>query len=123
MEGDRRYCCGRQYVIRSCLPKNGRRPRCAKTQGGILMNSIVLAYSGGLDTSVILKWLVDTYHVPVFAYVANLGQDENLEEIRERAFATGARDVLVEDLVEPFVSEYVFAAVKANAVYEGYYLM
>lgn len=87
------------------------------------MKAIVLAYSGGLDTSVILKWLVENYRVPVFAYVANLGQNEDLDEIKERALATGAKDVIVEDLAEQFVREYVYSAVKANAVYEGYYLM
>lgn len=87
------------------------------------MKSIVLAYSGGLDTSVILAWLKETYKVPVFAYIANVGQNEDVGEIRERALATGAADALVDDLVEEFASEYVFTAVKANAIYEGYYLM
>ncbi|MBI4243479.1 MAG: argininosuccinate synthase [Planctomycetes bacterium] len=87
------------------------------------MKSIVLAYSGGLDTSVILKWLVETYKVPVYAFIANLGQDENLNEIKERALQTGAKEVVAENLTEEFVSNYVFTAIKANAVYEGYYLM
>lgn len=87
------------------------------------MKGIVLAYSGGLDTSVIMKWLVENYKVPVYAYVGNLGQNEDLEEIKERARVTGAKDVIVENLAECFVSDYVYSAIKANAIYEGYYLM
>ncbi|MCC6745801.1 MAG: argininosuccinate synthase, partial [Acidobacteria bacterium] len=67
------------------------------------MNSIVLAYSGGLDTSVILTWLEETYQVPVIAYVGNVGQDEDFEAIREKAYRTGAADVIVDDLRDAFV--------------------
>lgn len=84
---------------------------------------IVLAYSGGLDTSIILKWLKEEYGADVIAYVADLGQGENLDEIREKAIRTGASRVYVEDLKEEFVRDYVFLALKANAVYEGVYLM
>lgn len=87
------------------------------------MNSIVLAYSGGLDTSVILTWLRETYQVPVIAYVGNVGQDEDFEAIREKAYRTGAADVIVDDLRDVFVETYVVAAIKANAVYEGSYLL
>lgn len=87
------------------------------------MNSIVLAYSGGLDTSVILTWLRETYQVPVIAYVGNVGQDEDFEAIREKAYRTGAADVVVDDLRDSFVETYVVAAIKANAVYEGSYLL
>jgi len=87
------------------------------------VNSIVLAYSGGLDTSVILTWLEETYQVPVIAYVGNVGQDEDFEAIREKAYRTGAADVIVDDLRDAFVETYVFAAIKANAVYEGSYLL
>ncbi len=87
------------------------------------MNSIVLAYSGGLDTSVILTWLEETYQVPVIAYVGNVGQDEDFEAIREKAYRTGAADVIVDDLRDAFVETYVVAAIKANAVYEGSYLL
>ena len=87
------------------------------------MNSIVLAYSGGLDTSVILTWLRETYQVPVIAYVGNVGQDEDFEAIREKAYRTGAADVIVDDLRDAFVETYVVAAIKANAVYEGSYLL
>jgi argininosuccinate synthase len=87
------------------------------------VNKICLAYSGGLDTSVILTWLKETYGVPVVAYVGDVGQDEDLDAVRDKAFRTGAADVIVTDLKDEFVSEYVFTALKANAVYEGTYLM
>jgi argininosuccinate synthase len=87
------------------------------------MKKVVLAYSGGLDTSVILKWIQETYACEVIAYVADLGQREDLEGIRARALATGAARVVVEDVRETFVREYVFPALRANAVYEGTYLM
>ncbi len=84
---------------------------------------IVLAYSGGLDTSVILKWLVERYGCPVVAFCADVGQKEDWEEIRRKALACGAEEVVIRDLREEFVSEFVFTALKANAVYEGWYLM
>ncbi len=87
------------------------------------MNKIVLAYSGGLDTSVILTWLKETYSVPVIAWVGDVGQNEDLEAVREKAFKTGADDVVVADLKSEFVSDYVFTAIKGNAVYEGSYLL
>jgi argininosuccinate synthase len=87
------------------------------------MKKVVLAYSGGLDTSVILKWIWETHGCEVIAYVADLGQREDLEEIRTRALETGAGQVVVEDVRESFVEEYVFPALRANAVYEGTYLM
>ncbi|MGW8321632.1 MAG: argininosuccinate synthase [Thermodesulfobacteriota bacterium] len=87
------------------------------------MKKVVLAYSGGLDTSVILKWIKETYGCEVIAYVADLGQKEDLEEVRVRARETGASQVVVEDVREEFVTEYVFPALRANAVYEGTYLM
>ncbi len=84
---------------------------------------IVLAYSGGLDTSVILKWLLEKYRCPVVAFCADVGQEEDWEEVRRRALAVGAEDIVIRDLREEFVSEFVFTALKANAVYEGWYLM
>ncbi|MEW6347665.1 MAG: argininosuccinate synthase [Thermodesulfobacteriota bacterium] len=87
------------------------------------VNKIVLAYSGGLDTSVILKWLVETYECPVAAFCADLGQGEELEPLHEKATATGADSVHIEDLRETFVREYVFPMFRANAVYEGTYLL
>jgi argininosuccinate synthase len=83
---------------------------------------IVLAYSGGLDTSVILKWLARQGY-EVIAYVADVGQDEDFERVHEKALATGASKVYVEDLKEEFVTNYIFPAFKANAIYEGSYLL
>jgi argininosuccinate synthase len=83
---------------------------------------IVLAYSGGLDTSVILKWL-SRQGYEVIAYVADVGQDEDFDRVHEKALATGASKVYVEDLKEEFVTDYIFPAFKANAIYEGSYLL
>lgn len=83
---------------------------------------VVLAYSGGLDTSVILKWLVDGGY-EVVAFVANLGQKEDFEAIRKKALKTGASKVLIKDLREEFIQDFIFPAIRANAVYEGRYLM
>lgn len=83
----------------------------------------VLAYSGGLDTSVILTWLKETYHCDVVAFAADLGQKEELDGLDEKARATGASTVYIEDLREDFVSNYVFPALRANAIYEGTYLL
>jgi argininosuccinate synthase len=87
------------------------------------VNKIVLAYSGGLDTSVILAWLKDTYECPVVAYAADLGQGDEVEGIREKALNTGAEEVIIEDLREEFVRDYVLPALRANAVYESGYLL
>src|ERR1700741_1287594 len=87
------------------------------------INKIVLAYSGGLDTSVMLRWLKDNYKCEVVCYCADVGQGAELTGLEEKAKATGASKLYVEDLREEFVREYVFTAVKANAVYEGIYLM
>jgi argininosuccinate synthase len=86
-------------------------------------NKIVLAYSGGLDTSVILKWLAEKYDAEIIAYVADVGQGEDLDAVREKAIKTGASKVYVENLTEEFVSDFVFPAIKANAIYEGVYLL
>ncbi len=86
-------------------------------------NKIVLAYSGGLDTSVILKWLVNEYDSDVIAYVADIGQKEDLQEAEQKAWETGACAVFIEDLRDEFVRDYVFPAISANAVYEGSYLL
>jgi argininosuccinate synthase len=87
------------------------------------VNKIVLAYSGGLDTSVILTWLKETYNCPVVAYAADVGQGDEVTGIREKAFKTGADDVIIEDLREEFVKDYVWPAIRANAVYESGYLL
>ncbi|EFK06281.1 putative argininosuccinate synthase, partial [delta proteobacterium NaphS2] len=87
------------------------------------IKKIVLAYSGGLDTSVILKWLKETYQCPVVAYAADLGQGEELEGIREKAFATGADEVVIDDLTDVFAKDFVWPALRANAIYETTYLL
>jgi argininosuccinate synthase len=84
---------------------------------------VVLAYSGGLDTSVILRWLIETYRCEVIAYCADLGQGEELIPIRDKAMRTGASGVHIVDLREEFVRDFVFPMLRANAVYEGSYLM
>ncbi len=88
-----------------------------------MTRKIVLAYSGGLDTSVIMKWLKETYKVPVVAFIADIGQGEDISAIARKATKTGADKVHVADLREEFVRDFVFTALKANAVYEGAYLM
>jgi len=87
------------------------------------IKKVVLAYSGGLDTSVILKWLIETYQCEVITFSADIGQDEELDYIEEKAMKTGASKVYVDDLTEIFVSDYVFPAFRANAIYEGSYLL
>ena len=87
------------------------------------MKKIVLAYSGGLDTAVILRWLQETYNAEVVAYTADVGQGEEVEEAREKALSTGAVEAITEDLRDEFVRDFVFPALRANAVYEGYYLL
>ncbi|MCD4716547.1 MAG: argininosuccinate synthase [Desulfobacterales bacterium] len=87
------------------------------------IKKIVLAYSGGLDTSVILTWLKETYKCPVVAYAADLGQGEELGGIEEKAMDTGADEVIVEDLKEEFVKDFVWPALRANAIYESRYLL
>jgi len=87
------------------------------------VNKVVLAYSGGLDTSVILKWLIETYHCEVVAFSADIGQGEELDHLDEKAKQTGATSVYIDDLREEFVKDYVFPAFRANAIYEGQYLL
>jgi len=84
---------------------------------------VVLAYSGGLDTSVILRWLIETYRCDVVAYCADLGQGEELIPIRDKALKTGAVAVHVVDLRETFVRDFIFPMLRANAIYEGAYLL
>lgn len=87
------------------------------------VKKIVLAYSGGLDTSVIIQWLLENYQAEVIAFVADLGQEEDLAKVKKKALSTGAKKAYVEDLREEFVTDYVFPALKANAIYEGTYLL
>ena len=84
---------------------------------------IVLAYSGGLDTSVILKWLQEKYQCPVVTFTADLGQGEELSPVRGKAESLGVKEVFIEDLREDFVKNYVFPMFRANAIYEGTYFL
>ena len=87
------------------------------------IKKIVVAYSGGLDTSVIITWLKETYGAEVIAFTANIGQGEELEPLREKAIRTGASRIYIDDLREEFVRDFVFPLLRANAVYEGRYLL
>lgn len=87
------------------------------------VNKVVLAYSGGLDTSVILKWLQDTYQAEVVTFTADLGQGDELEPARAKAKAAGVKDIYIDDLREEFVRDFVFPMFRANAIYEGEYLL
>jgi argininosuccinate synthase len=87
------------------------------------IEKVVLAYSGGLDTSVILRWIKEEYGAEVVTYTADVGQGEEVDEAKDKALATGAAEAIVDDLRAEFVAEYVFPAIRASAVYEGYYLL
>jgi argininosuccinate synthase len=87
------------------------------------INKIVLAYSGGLDTSVILRWLQDTYRCEVITFTADLGQGEELEPARKKAADAGVKQIFIEDLREEFIRDFVFPMFRANALYEGQYLL
>ena len=87
------------------------------------VNKVVLAYSGGLDTSIILKWLQDTYQCEVVTFTADIGQGEEVEEARAKAEACGASAIYIDDLTEEFVRDFVFPMFRANAIYEGEYLL
>ncbi|MCY4239337.1 MAG: argininosuccinate synthase [Rhodospirillaceae bacterium] len=87
------------------------------------VKKVVLAYSGGLDTSVILRWLKDTYNCEVVTFTANLGQDEELEPARKKAEMLGIKEIYIEDLREEFTRDYVFPMFRSNALYEGTYLL
>jgi len=87
------------------------------------INKVVLAYSGGLDTSIILKWLQDEYHCEVVTFTADIGQGEELEPARAKAEAFGIKEIYIENLREEFVRDYVFPMFRANTIYEGEYLL
>jgi argininosuccinate synthase len=87
------------------------------------VNKVVLAYSGGLDTSVIVKWLIENYGCEVVCFSADLGQGEELDPVRAKAIKTGASKIFIEDLREEFVRDYVYPIFRASAVYEGTYLL
>ena len=84
---------------------------------------VVLAYSGGLDTSIMIRWLIDTYDLDVIAMCANLGQAEELAGLEEKALRTGAIKCFIEDLRDEFVTDYIYPTVQAGAIYERYYLL
>src|SRR3712207_1486277 len=119
-------------TLKSGFPFRGR---CSKSRAPIhsgtlamaekRVNKVVLAYSGGLDTSIILKWLQSTYGCEVVTFTADLGQGEELEPARRKAQLLGIRDenIFIEDLREEFVRDYVFPMFRANALYEGLYLL
>jgi argininosuccinate synthase len=87
------------------------------------VNKVALAYSGGLDTSVILKWLQETYHCEVVTFTADIGQGEELEPARTKAQGLGIREIYIDDLKEEFARDFVFPMFRANAIYEGEYLL
>ncbi len=87
------------------------------------VKKVVLAYSGGLDTSVILKWLEYTYHCEVVTFTADIGQGEEVEPARAKAEAAGVKEIYIDDLQEEFVQDFVFPMLRANAIYEGEYLL
>ena len=87
------------------------------------IKKVVLAYSGGLDTSVILKWLQETYQCEIVTFTADLGQGDELEPAREKAKAAGVKEIFIEDLKEEFVRDFVFPMFRANTIYEGEYLL
>ena len=87
------------------------------------INKAVLAYSGGLDTSIILKWLQDHYGCEVVTFTADIGQGEEVEPARDKAKTLGVKEIYVEDLREEFVRDFVFPMFRANTVYEGEYLL
>ncbi|MBA5248185.1 MAG: argininosuccinate synthase [Gammaproteobacteria bacterium] len=87
------------------------------------MNKVILAYSGGLDTSIIVKWLQDTYQCEVVTFTADIGQGEEVEPARAKAKASGVKEIYIEDLREEFARDFVFPMFRANAIYEGEYLL
>lgn len=87
------------------------------------MEKVVLAYSGGLDTSVIIPWLKETYHVQVIAMAADLGQEEELQGLHKKAIQTGASKLYIEDLREEFITDFIYPTLRAGAIYEGNYLL
>ena len=87
------------------------------------VKKVVLAYSGGLDTSVIVRWLIETYNCEVICFAADVGQKEELSGLKEKAIKTGASKIYIDDLCEEFARDFVFPALRANAIYEGTYLL
>ncbi|NDD06820.1 MAG: argininosuccinate synthase, partial [Proteobacteria bacterium] len=90
---------------------------------GKKVKKIVLAYSGGLDTSVILRWLQENYKAEVIAYTADLGQEIDRKKIIKNAKNLGVKNIIIEDLKDVFVKDYIFPMIRGNALYEGIYLL
>ena len=88
-----------------------------------MKEKVILAYSGGLDTSVIIPWLKENYGCEVIAVVGNVGQKDELEGLKEKALASGASKIYIEDLTKEFVEDYIFPTIQAGAIYEGKYLL
>ena len=88
-----------------------------------MKDKVVLAYSGGLDTSITIQWLMENYDLEVIACCVNVGQDDDFEEIKTKAIKSGASKIYVEDVTEEFITDYLFKGLKANAIYEGKYLL
>jgi argininosuccinate synthase len=109
---------GGSYFTRGLLTREAAFPVTTQT-----IRKLVLAYSGGLDTSVILRWLKDYYDCEIIAYCADVGQGDETEGLEQKALATGASKLYLEDLREEFAREFVFPMMRANAVYESYYLL
>ena len=86
-------------------------------------NKIVLAYSGGLDTSIILKWLQENYNSEIIAYTADIGQEINKSKIIKNAKRLGVKNIIIEDLKNTFVKDYVYPMIRGHALYEGVYLL
>ncbi len=87
------------------------------------INKVVLAYSGGLDTSVMMQWLIDNYNCEVIAFAADVGQEEELKGLKQKALSTGASKIYIEDLTKEFATDFIFKMLRAGAIYEGLYLM
>lgn len=87
------------------------------------VNKVVLAYSGGLDTSVIVKWLQEEYQCEVVTFTADIGQGEEVEPARAKAQALGVKEIYIDDLREEYAKDYVFPMFRANTIYEGEYLL
>ena len=87
------------------------------------INKVVLAYSGGLDTSVILKWLKETYKCEVVTFTADLGQEEDFDTVQKKAEQQNISEIFIEDLKDEFVRDYIFPMFRGNPLYEGYYLL
>ena len=100
--------------------------RVPSARGGGYNNAlmkIVLAYSGGLDTSVLLSWLKETYDAEIIAFCADVGQEEELDGLEEKALRTGASQIFIDDLREEFARDFIFPMIQAGAIYEGQYFL